>query len=287
MHPTPTSLSTPAKPLMIISGGNGASGSQIVRTLLAQFPALTVPVRVETNVAEPAHLAALVEEAVVTHALVVHTLVDASLRQQLISLAQAKGVIAVDLFGPLLAELQRWLHHQPLGKPGLYHQLNAAYFQRIDAIEYAVAHDDGKRVEELPLADIVLLGVSRVGKTPLSMYLSVLGWKVANLPVVPTIEPPPVLFTLEPRRVVGLTITPQQLLAHRRWRIERLGLRNGSYVERLAIQEELTAAHHFFAAHGFAVVDTTNKPIETCGEEVVAAITQGLAGLEFPAYPAT
>lgn len=287
MHHTLTALSTQAKPLMIISGGNGASGLQIVRTLLAQFPLVSVPVRVETQVVEPAHVAALIADAVATDALVVHTLVDVGLRQQLITLAQKNGVMAVDLFGPLLAELQRWLHHQPLGQPGLYHQLNAAYFQRIDAIEYGVAHDDGKRVEELPLAEIVLLGVSRVGKTPLSMYLSVLGWKVANLPLAPTLEPPPVLFTIDPRRVVGLTSTAQQLLAHRRWRIERLGLRNGSYVERRAIQEELTAAHHFFAAHGFAVIDTTDKPIETCGEEVVAAITQRLAGLEFPAYPAT
>lgn len=265
-------------PIIVISGGNGASGAQIVRTLLAQFPTVTAPIHVEAHIHDAQQLQTLVETAAATRALLVHTLVDAELRQQLITLAQAHGLIAVDLFGPLLDQLQRWLQREPLGKPGLYQQLNAAYFQRIEAIEYAVAHDDGRRVEELPQAEIVLLGVSRVGKTPLSMYLSVLGWKVANLPIIPTIAPTPLLFTVDPRRVVGLTIAPQQLLAHRRWRVARLGLYNSTYDERRAVQEELTAARHFFATHGYTVIDITDKPIETSGEEVVAAVEQHLDG---------
>ncbi len=260
--------------IMAVSGGSGASGEQVVRTLLAQFPDVEIPLQVVAHVRTPQQIIALVEQAASHSAILVHTLVNSTLRQELTVAAAAKGVMFFDLFGPLLDQLTLLLDHPPVGRPGLYQQLHAAYFKRVEAIEYAVAHDDGKRLEDLPLAEIVLIGVSRVGKTPLSMYLSVLGWKVANVPFVVQVPPPPILDQIEQRRVVGLSIAPLQLLTHRRWRSQSMGLATGAYVDRQTIQEELRAAHHYFASHGFAVIDITDKPVETSGEEVIAAVSR-------------
>ncbi|MEZ4673355.1 MAG: kinase/pyrophosphorylase [Caldilineaceae bacterium] len=162
----------------------------------------------------------------------------------------------------------------PAWQAGALSKLHAAYFKRVEAMEYALAHDDGQRIDDLPQAEIILIGVSRVGKTPLSMYLSVLGWKVANVPLTPGVEPPPALLAVNPRRVVGLTIAPVQLLTHRRWRSQSLGLCSGGYLDRQAIQEELRAANHFYATHHFTTIDITDKPVETSGEEVIAAVTE-------------
>jgi hypothetical protein len=190
-------------------------------------------------------------------------------------MVQDKHVNAFDLFGPLLIHFSKMLGQEPAGKPGLYRQFNQAYFKLIEAIDYTVAHDDGKRAYELSLADIILLGVSRVGKTPLSIYLSMQGWKVANIPLAPKVQTPAELFTVNPRKVIGLTIAPAQLLQHRRWRQQSLGIPSGSYSEIEAVREELREANHFFATHDFAAIDVTDKPIETSGEEVVMKITQG------------
>ncbi|MCB0105955.1 MAG: kinase/pyrophosphorylase [Caldilineaceae bacterium] len=265
--------------ILIVSGGSGASGEQVVHSLLAQFPLAQVSVEVLAHVRSQPQIVDAVAHAAACNAVLVHTLVDGALRQLLLEAAVAQRVVIFDLFGPLLEHLAGCLGQAPLGKPGLYQQLHAAYFKRVEAIEYAVAHDDGKRIEELSLAEVVLTGVSRVGKTPLSMYLSVLGWKVANVPLILQIAPPPELLAVDPLRVVGLTIAPVQLLAHRRWRTKSIGLEQGGYVDRQAVQEELRAANHFFATHGFVIVDTTDKPVETSGEEVIAAVSRAVAGV--------
>jgi regulator of PEP synthase PpsR (kinase-PPPase family) len=115
-----------------------------------------------------------------------------------------------------------------------------------------------------------------VGKTPLSIYLSMSGWKVANVPLAPAVEPPAELFQVDRRRVIGLTIAPAQLLVYRRARQQHLGITGGSYTEHEAVREEVRAANHLFATYGFATIDVTDKPIETSGEEVVMTIMRQL-----------
>ena len=259
--------------VIVVSGGSGVSGEQIVHTLLAQFPGIEIAVEVAAHVRSPHQVEEIVAQAAATNAILVHTLVNDALRLQLNALAMTRGIVHFDLFGPLQEHLSTLLNQAPLGKPGLYQQLHAAYFKRVEAMEYALAHDDGKRIEDLPLAEIVLVGVSRVGKTPLSMYLSVLGWKVANVALAPGVTLSPILLEIDPRRVIGLTIAPVQLLTHRRWRTKSLGLTSGDYLDRQAIQAELRAANHLFAAHNFAIIDITDKPVETSGEEVVETVT--------------
>ncbi|HXF63781.1 MAG TPA: pyruvate, water dikinase regulatory protein [Caldilineaceae bacterium] len=261
------------QPVYIVSGGVGASGELLVRTALAQFPNVRVPVTVWPYIHTTAQVAEVVERAAEEKAFLVHTLVDRNLRRLLIERARACQVIAVDLLGELLDSLANELQEEPLEQPGRYRELRNGYFRRIDAIEFAVNHDDGQRIAELPQADIVLIGISRVGKTPLSVYLSLQGWKVANIPIVLGMDMPAELAQVERRRIIGLTIEPQQLLRFRRSRQQHLGISGGAYVDMAQLVEELRAANHLFARGGYKVIDVTDKPIETTSEEVIAAVT--------------
>lgn len=260
--------------IYVISGGSGATGELLARTVAAQFPNHHLPIVIKPNVIDSAAIAAIMAEAAATTGdLVLHSMVDGEARQHVITLGRHYGVPIFDLVGPLLDYLTRLLQEAPLGQPGRYRRLNEDYFRRIEAIEFAVAHDDGKRLDEVALADGVLLGVSRVGKTPLSMYLGMSGWKVANVALAPPITLPDAVLGIAPDRVLGLTISPVQLAGHRRARQRSLGLSGGAYFEQQAIVEELRAAQHLFAKHHFAVIDVTDKPIETTSEEVIAHLT--------------
>jgi regulator of PEP synthase PpsR (kinase-PPPase family) len=269
---------TKIPPVFIISGGMGASGEQLVRTALAQFQDVGVPVIIIPKVNDTAQLEDAVNQAAKAGGAIVHTLVDVNLRRQLIRLARDRNVTAIDPIGRLLSHLAAALGREPAGQPGLYRQLRQNYFDRVEAIEYAVAHDDGKNPEGWSKAEIVLVGVSRVGKTPLSMYLSVRGWKAANVPLVSEIPPPPELFMVDPRRVVGLMISPSQLVDHRKKRQRRLGVvRHGTYTNPVDLYDEVEAARKLFRRHGFAVIDVTDKPIEESADEVISLMLRRLA----------
>jgi regulator of PEP synthase PpsR (kinase-PPPase family) len=270
---TPTTSGTPS--VFIVSGGTGASGEQTVRTALAQFQGVEASVVVVSHVRRVQQLQDVVTQAKATGGIVVHTLVDAKLRSALNDQIRDNNLVAIDLVGPLLLALTRILGQKPRGKPGLYRHLREDYFKRIEAIEFTVDHDDGHKPHELHRAEIILTGVSRVGKTPLSMYLSTRGWKVANVPLVREVPPPQELFEVERHRVVGLTIQPDQLVAYRRRRQQRISLLDkSSYADVDSIEEEVKFARRIFERGQFAVVDMTDKPIEESAEEVIAHVTR-------------
>jgi hypothetical protein len=251
----------------------GASGEQLVQTVLAQFPDVHVPVITVGNVRQAAHIKRVVAQAKRTGGIIAHTLVDDSLRRTLIDLARDEEVTAIDLMGPLLSRLEAVLKRKALGQAGLYRQFHRAYFERVAAIEFTMAHDDGQQSAGWPQADIVLVGVSRSGKTPLSMYLAVLGWKVVNVPLVPEVPPPPELFKLDRRHVIGLTIRPDQLIVFREQRYARLGVSAPlAYIDPRRIGEEVQAALTVFRRGRFAVIDVTDKPIETSADEIIKLI---------------
>ena len=266
---------TQGPPLYIVSGGTGASGELLARTVLAQFSNVDVPLLVKPHVLNTTQVEAVIDEVAHANGAIIHTMVNGECRRHLIELAAARGIYAVDLTAGLLEHLEAELGQEALGHPGLYRRLHRTYFDRVAAIEYAVAHDDGKRPQDLPSADIVLLGVSRVGKTPLSMYLSILGWKTANIPFVLGIPLPEELAAVDRHRIVGLMIEPGQLTTHRRWRQTRTGIPEGDYVARQSVVEELRAANHYFHKEGIPVVNITQKPIETSADEVVGHVTRG------------
>jgi len=269
----------PSPPIYIVSGGAGASGEQVVHTVLVQFPESDVQVITAAHVRQPEQVEEIMTQAAATDGLVVHTLIDAELRRGLIKLAQQQHVTAIDLMGDLLNCLAERLGQAPVEKPGLYRQLNLDYFERVSAIEFTMAHDDGKNRHEWNQAEIVLVGVSRVGKTPLSMYLAVLGWKVANYPLVIDLPLPPELRQIDPHRVVGLVIEPGQLIMHREQRQRRLGAPGRStYTEPLKIYEEVETARKIFKKFGFSTIDITDKPMEASADEIIRLITRQAKG---------
>jgi [pyruvate, water dikinase]-phosphate phosphotransferase / [pyruvate, water dikinase] kinase len=262
-------------PIFVVSGGVGASGEQIVHTLLAQFPYIQAPVITFGNVRSVEQVAQVLARAKRNAGLIVHTLIDAGLRNELVQRAEREGILAVDLMGDLMGWMITNYGQEPLGVPGLYRQLNKDYFERVSAIEFTMAHDDGKDPSGWPKADIVLVGVSRTGKTPISLYLSVLGWKVANIPLVPEIPTPSDLYELDQRRVIGLTIEPGQLLLHRQHRQRQLGVVGASaYADPAQIHEEIQQSRNLFRKAGFSIINVTDKPIETCADEIIRTITR-------------
>jgi regulator of PEP synthase PpsR (kinase-PPPase family) len=264
-------------PIYIVSGNVGALGEQAVHTILPQFPGVDVPIEMVVKVRDSGEIEAVVDQAARSGGTIVHTLTNSALRYQMIDLARKKNVAAIDIVGPLIERLAEILEQEPVGKPGLYREMNLAYFKRVEAIEFTLTHDDGKNFRKWAEAEIVLVGPSRVGKTPLGLFLSMKGWKVANVPLVPGIAPRPELFDLDRRRVIGLKIDPAELLAHRQYRQNSLGVSGQSdYDDPAKLYEEVEAAKQVYRRGGFKVIDVTNKPIETSANQVITAVTRQL-----------
>jgi len=260
--------------IFVVSGGAGTSGEQVVRTLLAQFPNDAVRVSTIGNVRQPEQIADILLRAQELDALVVHTMVDTALHAYLLHEAQRLNVQAIDLMGPIMQWVTGKVGKQPKAQPGLYRLLHSEYFERVSAIDFTMAHDDGKNPEGWPQARAVLVGVSRVGKTPLSIYLAVLGWKIANYPLVPQVPVPDVLFQLDPQCVIGLTVEPEQLLQYRLRRQRQLGAPGPSpYADFEAVSEEIEQALKIFGKGGFKLVDMTDKTIEQGADEIIRHIS--------------
>ncbi len=256
--------------IFVASGGVGSCGEQVVNTVLAQFPDASVEVVTVGNIRETAQLDHVADLAAESAGIIVFTLVDARLGAYMRKIADKRGITALDITGPLLETLAKKLDMSPLGQPGLYRQLHREYFDRVAAIEFTMSHDDGRNPDTWHEADLLLLGVSRTGKTPLSIYLSVLGWKVANFPIVPGLEIPELLFRQEASRVIGLTLSPDRLLSFRRHRSGMLGMRERTdYIDPARVAEELEFAGRIFAKGGFEVMDVTDKTVEASANEII------------------
>lgn len=270
-----------AHTIYVLSGGAGASGEQLVHTVLAQFEpgglnqgpaadALRPTVVLLPGLRLPEQVDAAIERAAAAPSTLLLTLVEPGLRRYALAAARRRSLAVFDLMGPLIEHLETTLERPALGEPGLYRRLNKAYFDRVAAINFAMAHDDGQRPEGLTQADIVLLGVSRVGKTPLSMYLAVLGWKTANVPIVPELEPPAEIDRLDRGRAFGLTIEPAELARLRSVRSRAMGAPGlGNYTDPEAIYAELSAAEALFKRRGFTLLDVTNRPLESNADEIL------------------
>ncbi|MFV9505026.1 MAG: pyruvate, water dikinase regulatory protein [Oscillochloridaceae bacterium umkhey_bin13] len=262
-------------PVYIVSGGAGTLGKHVARIALSQFPGLSPEVIVMPQISQPDQLAAVLDQVAARRGLIIHTMVDPAMRAALVAEANARGIETVDTVGDSLARLATIFGRQPVGQPGLYQSQHEAYFERMAAIEYTIDHDDGRNTHELHQADVVLIGVSRVGKTPLSMYLGVLGWKVANIPLVRQIPPPRQLFEIDRRRVIGLTIDSDVLGHHRRSRSQSFAGNAGhDYTDPDELYEEIKAASRLFRQGGFSTINVTNKPIEETADQVIALISR-------------
>jgi regulator of PEP synthase PpsR (kinase-PPPase family) len=172
--------------------------------------------------------------------------------------------------GPLLAQLTYQFSDSPSGKPGLFRKLNREYFQRIEAMEFAFRHDDGQRAHELSKADLILLGVSRTFKTPLSIYLAFKGWLVGNVPIISDLPPPQNIFDLPRGKVFCLTTSPNHLSVLRSVRHEHLGGSTGEYADVDYIRKEIAYAKEIFRRRpDWPIIEVTKKPIEEIASEIL------------------
>jgi regulator of PEP synthase PpsR (kinase-PPPase family) len=261
-------------PIYIFSGGRGLPANSIVETLLVQFPENKVPVKIIPHVIDSESLDKGLAEVKCCDGIIVHTMVNQAIRDQLISRCKEMGIREFDMVGNLIDYLTAVLNQHPRNEPGLYRKLNMEYFDRIEAIEYSIASDDGLNPRSIHDADIILAGVSRTGKTPLSMYLAMLGWKVANVPLVPGIEPPEDLYLVNPDRVFGLDISTTRLVSHRNKRLADFGVNaSTTYTNPRSIQIERQYAQSIFRKGGFAVIKVTNKPIESVANEIIEILS--------------
>jgi hypothetical protein len=205
-----------------------------------------------------------------------YTFVRADLREALSAEAAKYEIPAVDLLGSMLHALSHVLEMDPLQEAGLLHTKDEEYFKRMDAIDFAIKYDDGKSPDGIVRADLVVVGVSRTSKTPTCMYLAQNhGLRTANVPLVPGVEPPKVLFELPPDKVVGLTVKPDLLTEIRNSRLANLGLPpESAYANRDKIREELALAEQVFRRLRCPVVDVTYKAIEETASEILAMITR-------------
>ena len=257
-------------PIYVVSGGKGLTGNNMVHSLLIQYPNNNVPVIIVPDQHEEKQLKELVQKAKLENGLITHTMVNRDLRNFLRKTCEENGVKHIDFMGEMADYLDEKLQIPSLQSPGLYREINQQYFDRIDAIEFTLNHDDGLQPQKLLDAEIVLTGVSRSGKTPLSVYLAMYGWKVANIPLVNGIDPPKELFEADPQRVFGLSISAGQLISHR---MKRLQITNNTdnvdYVDERMVSLEIRNANFIFEKGGFTVINISNKPIETSANEIL------------------
>ena len=258
-----------------VSDGSGGTAERALIAALAQFVGAEVEIERRAEVRTEEQVRQVVQEAARSSGFIVHTLVSHGLRKAMLHAGRMHNVETIDLMGPLLARLSQQLTVSPAEKPGLFSQLNEEYFRRIEAVEFALRHDDGLRAHELSLAEIVLVGVSRTFKTPLSIYLSFKGWFVANVPVVLKTRLASELFNLPAGRVCGLTIDPARLAELRRVRHEYLGGATGDYADPDFVRREVEYAENVFRSQrGWPVVNVTDKPIEETAAEILALVGQ-------------
>ena len=263
-----------APPIFIVSGGKGLAGDAVVQSVLIQFPNNSIPVIIVPDVLNQDRIDEVIKRAMATNGVIVHTMVDPEVRQLLIDSCIQNNVNHIDLVGDLSDYLSSLLKTKPISKPGLYRLSHIAYFKRVEAIDFTLKVDDGQNPEKITLADIVLTGVSRTGKTPLSVYLAMFGWKVANVPLVPGIDPPEELFKADPGRVFGLNISPVYLIAQRANRVRTLHLdESNDYINKRKVADELESARRIFERGKFTEIQVTNKPIESSANEILTILT--------------
>ncbi len=272
-------------PIYVVSGGKGVAGHTLIESMLIHYPNHKIPVIIEPEVSTQEHIDKITEKVLTTNGVIAHTMADHLVRRMLIDTCEKKEIRHFDLIGNISDYLDTVLDMKPVEQPGLFRLRDIEYYRRVRAIEFTMQHDDGLHSEKIATADIVLAGVSRTGKTPLSIYLAMFGWKVANVPIVPGTPIPETLFQIDPNRVFGLTISMAYLIAQRSSRVNRIHMDpNSDYVDRRKVRMELDYAANLFKKGGFKVLNITNKPIEYSANEIITILTSRFGSNKWKAH---
>ncbi len=255
----------------LVSDSTGETLKAITAATLVQFPHARSESRrhVWSLVRTPGQMQRVLKAIEAEPGMVMYTLMDAEMRSLLEQGCRSVGTPCIGVLDPVLAAMSSFLGEQAITRPGRQHQLDTAYFNRIDAVQFTLAHDDGHLGGSLADADIILVGVSRTSKTPTAIYLANMGMKTANIPYVPNMTLPPELSELTRPLIVGLTNSPERLIQVRRSRLRALKQDGETvYVDPEAVRQEVAQARRLFAEHGWPVIDVSRRSIE----ETAAAI---------------
>lgn len=271
-----TKLTDQGKPVVyIVSDSVGETAEFVVNAVASQFNSGRVEIRRESFLTDVEHLKEIISEAAGNRSMIAYTLVLPQLRKVIVSEAQKYNLPIVDVMGPMLEAFAKIIPVDPRLEPGLIRRMDEDYFRRIAAVEFAVKHDDGKDPRGFQQADVVLVGVSRTSKTPLSMYLAHRKLKVANLPLVPEVDPPQELFWLPTNKVIGLTIESLLLREIRLERLNALGLKaRAEYASLERIVEELDYTRKIMRRLGCRVFDVSNKAVEEVAGKILYAVKE-------------
>jgi regulator of PEP synthase PpsR (kinase-PPPase family) len=260
--------------LHLVSDSTGETLLAVGHAAAAQYATVSPIEHVYPLVRNRKQLEAAVAEIEEHPGIVLYTLVDRDLSARIEERCRELGVPCLSILGSVLALFQSYLGAETTPRVGGQHVLNAEYFQRIDALNYSMLHDDGQHTETLEEADVVLLGVSRTSKTPTSIYLANRGIRTANVPLVPDIPPPATLATLSRPLVVGLYASPERIVHVRQNRLLALNAAppNTNYVDRQAVSEEIIRSKQLCARHGWPTIDVTRRSIEETAAAVIALL---------------
>ncbi|WP_035588280.1 pyruvate, water dikinase regulatory protein [Hippea jasoniae] len=260
--------------IYLISDGTGETASKIARAFLVQFRYPDVVQRKFIEVREEEQIDEIVNKAIEEKPLVISTIADKKLRDYANDKFKAVGIEVLDLFGYYIERFEKFFGQKARNISGLLHKISDQYFEKVKAIEYTVEHDDNRSSRRLDEADIILVGLSRTSKTPLSIYLAQEGgYKVANFAIVKGEKLPDALFKVDQNKIVGLTIDPMRLYEIRKQRAKKLGIENSSYASLSRIYEEVEYANSIFRQHPqWLIIDVTNRSVEESASEIVSKL---------------
>jgi len=258
--------------IIIISDGTGETATALSRATMKQFPDKDVFFTRYKNIRTKEQIDAIFTEAAIHHDMIVYTIVRPDLREYIAEISRIKHVRTLDLIGPALTAFSNYFEQEPKAEPGLLHAVNDEYYSRVAAMEFTLNHDDGRNLESLHLADVILVGISRTSKTPLSLVLSLNGLKVTNVPLVFGTPLPKELALVDQRKIIGLTIRPDALLEIRKNRLNRLGASGhvGDYASEDKVLMELEWATGIFRENKrWPVFDVTDKALEEVAADIL------------------
>lgn len=262
--------------IYVISDSIGETVELLAKAAAIQFDSSQIgDIQKFSFVSEKFQLDEILEKASHNKSLIIFTLVKSENRKYLAFEAQKRNIQAIDALGPIIKQISILTNSDPKLEVGLNRKMNDEYFEKVDAIEFAVKYDDGKDPRGILKADIVLVGISRTSKTPLSMYLAYRNYKVCNIPLVPEVSYPKELFEISPRKIIGLTNNPEQLNCIRMERLKELGMNSSSsYADMKRILSELEYSNNLFVKLRCPVINVSSKAIEETASIITSIISR-------------
>jgi regulator of PEP synthase PpsR (kinase-PPPase family) len=265
----------------LVSDSTGETLNALARAVCARFENVLPIEHIYALVRSPRQLERALSDIEEAPGVVLHTIVDDKLRSALEEGCRQLDMPCIPALDPLVSALSRYLGAAITSRVGVQHALDTDYFNRMDALNYAIGHDDGQGGQDLEQADVVLVGVSRTSKTPTCIYLAHRGVRAANVPMVPTRALPEALFTLKKALVVGLTLSPDRLVQIRKNRLLNLKeTRESTYVDPDNVRDEIVQARRLFERHGWPVIDVTRRSVEETAAAVLNILNAGHGQVE-------